>query len=105
MRHVWPALLLVAYRQRECPSYDSFMNQQDDNAAIRRELGIRIRRLRAQRGLTQETLSRLSGVHRTYIAQAEVGNRNVSSNNLIRIAYALDTTLSELCEGIDVEMQ
>ncbi|MDO4798451.1 MAG: helix-turn-helix transcriptional regulator [Coriobacteriales bacterium] len=81
------------------------MVNRDDNAAIRRELGIRIRRLRTQQGMSQQMLAEESGVHRAYLATVETGSRNVSANNLIRIAHALNITLSALCEGIDVEMQ
>ena len=51
--------------------------------------GKRVRMLREQKGLSQESLADLSGMHRTYIGSLERGTRNVSLRNILRIARAL----------------
>ena len=67
---------------------------------IQHKIGDRIRKLRHERGLSQEKFANLCELDRTYIASIEQGNRNVSIVNLEKIARAFGLTLSELFEGI-----
>jgi transcriptional regulator with XRE-family HTH domain len=62
--------------------------------------GDRVRTLRKTRGLSQEQLAELTGLHRTYIGGIERGERNVSLINIIRLAKALDVSPSDLLQGI-----
>ena len=48
-----------------------------------------VRALRLAAGLSQEQLAELAGLHRTYIGSIERGERNVSLQNVERIAAAL----------------
>jgi transcriptional regulator with XRE-family HTH domain len=48
-----------------------------------------MRKLRAARGLTQEALAYDSGINRTYLSSIERAERNVSIDNIARIARAL----------------
>ncbi len=45
---------------------------------------------RLKKGLSQESLACLSGLHRTYISDIERCRRNITLENLQRIADALD---------------
>ena len=63
-------------------------------------LGTKIREMRLQQGISQESLADLTGLHRTYIGSVERGERNISLNNIIEIAKALKTTPSMLLENI-----
>jgi transcriptional regulator with XRE-family HTH domain len=58
--------------------------------------GAELRRLREQRGLTQEQLGAAVGIHATYVGDVERGERNVSLRNIIRLGRALDASPSEL---------
>ena len=59
-------------------------------------LGRAVRDLRAGRGISQEDLAHLSGMHRTYLGGIERGERNVSYANLKRLAQALEVPASQL---------
>jgi transcriptional regulator with XRE-family HTH domain len=48
-----------------------------------------MRRLRAARGLSQEALAHESGINRTYLSAVERSERNVSIDNIARIARGL----------------
>jgi transcriptional regulator with XRE-family HTH domain len=48
-----------------------------------------MRRLRAERGLSQEALAYESGINRTYLSGVERSERNVSIDNIARIARGL----------------
>lgn len=49
---------------------------------IRKQIGLRLRELRTQLGLSQEKFALEIGLDRTYIASIEKGKRNVSCVNL-----------------------
>jgi len=53
------------------------------------EFGNEVRLLRRRLGLSQEALAGKCGLHRTYIGSVERGERNVSLQNIVRIARAL----------------
>jgi len=59
-------------------------------------VGERVRGLRAQRGMTRKMLARDSFVSERYLAQLERGQGNISIGLLLKIATALQTTLSRL---------
>jgi transcriptional regulator with XRE-family HTH domain len=65
----------------------------------RNALALNIRRLRSERGISQEELADLAGLHRTYIGSIERSERNVSIDNIEKIAIALETTVSDLLKG------
>lgn len=64
--------------------------------AILVDFGAAVRRLRVQRGLSQEALADVAGIHRTYVGDVERGVRNVSLVNIGRLARALDVDLATL---------
>lgn len=59
-------------------------------------LGQEIRRLRENKGLSQEEFAGLAGIDRAYYGGIERGERNVAALNLIKIAEALDVEVGEL---------
>lgn len=63
---------------------------------VRKLLGQRIRDLRNLRGLTQEQLGERADVNYKYLGAIERGEKNPSTDNLAKIAEALDIKLHEL---------
>ena len=55
-----------------------------------------LKRLRGIAGFSQEELAARSGLHRTYISSIECGQRNLSLENIFRLAQALDRDPREL---------
>ena len=56
---------------------------------LRDVLAKNMRRLRAARGLSQEALAHECGINRTYLSSVERSERNVSIDNIARIAKGL----------------
>jgi transcriptional regulator with XRE-family HTH domain len=64
------------------------------------EFGLRVRKLREDRGYSQEKLAERTDLHRTYVGSVERGERNVALRNIIRLAEALGTDAGELIRGL-----
>ncbi len=62
-----------------------------------------VRLLRRARGLSQEKLAEISGLHRTYIGSIERSERNISLENIDRLASALDVESVDLLTTGKVE--
>ena len=67
---------------------------------IKRLFGQSVSRCRHNLMISQEKLSEIAGLHRTYIGDIERGERNVSLINIVKIAIALKTTPSDLLSNI-----
>jgi transcriptional regulator with XRE-family HTH domain len=59
-------------------------------------LGLAIREARAGLGISQERLSELSGLDRTYVSGVERGTRNPTLHSMTRLAAALGVDLGDL---------
>lgn len=55
-------------------------------------------------GVSQEEFAFLCGLHRTYISDIERGTRNVSLENVERIAHALKVTPKDLFDFQSLEL-
>jgi transcriptional regulator with XRE-family HTH domain len=64
------------------------------------KLGKTIRRLREERGYSQEDFAAVVEIDRSYMGGIERGERNVATLNLIRIAKALDVEVGELFPSV-----
>ena len=61
-----------------------------------KRFGELLRAVRLRKGLSQEKLADLAGLHRTFVSSVERGERNISLMNIARLAKALETTLAKL---------
>lgn len=66
----------------------------------RRQVGLKIHKLRLDRGFTLEQLAVLSGVSRNVLMDLEHGRRGILHERLFDIAKALGVTAADLVEGI-----
>jgi len=64
--------------------------------SILKLVGGKIRELRKERGLSQEELGEKAGFHFSYLGGLERGERNVSLENLAKVAETLGVDIGEL---------
>ena len=63
---------------------------------INKRVGFNIRKIRENKGLSQEKLAALADLHRAYIGQIERGEKNIGLRNLEKIAKALSISVKDL---------
>ena len=59
-----------------------------------------MRKLRLDRGLSQEKLAELADLHRNYVGGVERGERNIAIVNIVRLARGLKVKPAKLLETI-----
>jgi len=69
-----------------------------DSVLVR--FGNRVRELRKRKGLSQEGLALESGLDRSYVGGVERGERNISLENIEKLAKALGVTVAALMRGV-----
>lgn len=57
---------------------------------ICKKFGLIVKKYRIEKGISQEKLAEISGLHRTYISSVERGTRSISLSNIDKIAKALE---------------
>lgn len=60
------------------------------------KIGSKIRELRSAKGYSQEGIADAAGMGRTYMGRVERGEQNISIQNLIQIAFALNVEVGAL---------
>ncbi len=68
----------------------------EKSSSARGTLAANMKRLRMSKSLSQEKLAALAGLHPNYIGSVERAERNVSIDNIERIAAALKVPISTL---------
>jgi transcriptional regulator with XRE-family HTH domain len=66
------------------------------DSPVRTAFGERVRSLRKAQGISQEQFASICSLDRTYIGGIERGERNISLDNIAKIAAALGIPLNEL---------
>lgn len=69
-----------------------------DHINIKDQFGKRLRKVRLDRGITQEKLAEEAGFHRTYAGNIERGLENPTIEAVARLADVLDVPVSALFE-------
>lgn len=87
---VYSPLLYIQHQRYASPMNDYLQTQ----------VGMRIKDLRAAEGTSQERFANRIGMDRTYLASIEAGHRNVTLQNLAKIANGFNLTLAEFFEGV-----
>ena len=67
---------------------------------ITKKFGERVRELRIKNNMSQEKFAIHIDMDRTYLASVESGKRNISLENINKIAVGLSITHEELFKGI-----
>jgi ribosome-binding protein aMBF1 (putative translation factor) len=90
MRQTWPGMTPQASPSEPMERVDR------PEAPARITFATNVRRARVQLGISQEKLAELSGLHRTFVSSVERGERNISVDNMERVASALKIKLATL---------
>ena len=69
---------------------------------IQQSFGLRVQQLRKATGISQEKFALSIDMNRTYLASVEAGKRNISINNIKKIADRLSIIISELFVGVEI---
>lgn len=86
-------MLFIECRFLECLINNSFMAKKE---TIQIKFGKKVRKLRKQKGYSQEEFAFKCGLHRTYMGCVERGEKNITIKNIQKIAKALRIKISDL---------
>lgn len=67
------------------------------------KFGNRVRELRLSLGLSQEELAARAGVHRTYVGMVERAEKNITLENIEKLANALEIPIYKLMNLDDLD--
>jgi len=70
------------------------------NSEILIKFGKKVRELRKTKGLSQEELAYKADLHRTYIGMIERAEKNITLENIKKLANAFDVQLKVLFENL-----
>ncbi len=70
------------------------------NKSTLEKFGETVRQERLRQGLSQEALASKAGVHRTYIGMIERAEKNITLENISKVANALGLSISELTKEL-----
>lgn len=66
------------------------------NKEILKTFGEKVRKIRNEKGFSQEELAHKADLHRTYIGMIERAEKNITLLNIEKIAKALEVDIKEL---------
>jgi transcriptional regulator with XRE-family HTH domain len=68
---------------------------------VQKNFGLVIKKLREETGLSQEKFALLIGMDRTYYASVELGKRNISLQNIYKIANGFEVPVSSIFQKVE----
>ena len=68
---------------------------------VQKNFGLIIKKMREETGLSQEKFALSIGMDRTYHASVELGNRNISLQNIYKIAGGFGVPVSNIFQRIE----
>ncbi len=68
----------------------------EEDLSAKKNFARNLKYYRARLGFSQEKLADIAGLHRTYIGSVERGERNISIDNMERLAIALQINIIDL---------
>ena len=63
--------------------------------------GKTVRQIRNERHISQEEFADMCGMHRSYMSDVELGKRNISLENIEKIAKAFCMTISQVFQVVE----
>jgi len=82
-----------------------FDSRDSEGKILGKAFGVVLRRLRQERGISQEGLGFESGYHRTYISLLERGQKSPSLQTIFRLANSLKIHPAELIREVGSETE
>lgn len=73
----------------------------DINQSARKIFATNLRKARLSKGMSQEALAEIAGLHRTYVGSVERGERNISIDNMEKLAEAFGLKIQDLLDNGD----
>ena len=67
---------------------------------IQRQVGLKIKALRAKKGLTQDALAERAGLNRTHLYRLETGKQSITLRTMKLVADALDVRVRDLVRDV-----
>jgi transcriptional regulator with XRE-family HTH domain len=77
------------------------MEKSESNLSARQLFARNIRLARKELGMSQEDMAEASGLHRTYVGDVERGERNISIDNMEKMAMAVRKSLAVLVSKVE----
>lgn len=71
------------------------------NQSARKIFAANLRKARLAKGVSQEALAEIARLHRTYVGSVERGERNISIDNMQKLAEALGLKIQDLLDNGD----
>ena len=71
-----------------------------DQIEFRRKLGARVRKLREQKGWSQETFAHETGMARSFTSALELGKKDIRLSTMFRLCEIFGLTLRQLLKNL-----